>query len=912
MKKIKLIHSRLRNRLVNVSSTLSLADRQRFVTILRLHAWRLISVSTGKIKISPRLRRFNKFLELLLRAYRHHGATYVVKWLKACHVVVQRKLSSVPAKSLRELERDYPLPRLINGLPSFIGTQDRRAIRLNHPGTIRLWLTILSLYRVLECPVKLNLGTITNPSGSDKSAEKILISQMKDIINFNKIGRSLSSLSAHSVHKTVAAGPNYSVAIRGLFTDALAWAMYPDILEDLKGYALETGSSLMHTLEHCIEFSTALLTTGDSWLVRSKSVIDPSYLTLGKLAFKIEAAGKVRVFAICDIWTQSFFKPLHEDLFAFLKGLPNDGTFNQDRSFERCMEKAKRYGMAFCYDLSSATDRLPIAIQGQIIDLIYGSKTLGNFWVNILTKRPFVVRSKQFPELVDKAFHYNTGQPMGCLSSWAMLAVTHHLIVQSAAFRAYGTRKWFDKYEVLGDDIVIFDNHVAFYYLEIMKQLDVGINLSKSLTSERLQTLEFAKRTSVEGIDVSGLSWKQLISENTFNGRVNFVLSMLNKGFIKDPAMLVRAMMDTPFNRFQDVFKLQSLNTRIGYGLTSLLGHFSEVGKITLESVVALLIDPSYKGGMKGFKPSIPVMRALRLIMDICVLGKVFTTNDLIRSYMNNPRLMFSERITERIACMTLSKAIQRLEKFIADYESTLNNLVPLMVSDGAYSDLSATDKLLLKMHTERALMKDSQPEVLLEQINRFVSNLETGVPKLEDAMNFSMKVDLMISQLDLDQADKTYGKADLPSILKDIDLSKRFRPLHSGLANRPLGQLLQQLERSPGLMAPSSNLAEWALLFPRPSKEKATVFLGKDPNLDHTIQNMVNKGDIRFYDDAGKRISEVEFRPDPNQIPKGDDRDLKESPKPPTPPTNHGSSVPSNKKWDKHDEAALKFFGLL
>jgi len=66
--------------------------------------------------------------------------------------------------------------------------------------------------------------------------------------------------------------------------------------------------------------------------------IDP----LGRLALKDEPAGKVRVFAMVDIWTQSLLKPLHDFLFDFLKGLPNDGTFDQTASVKRAAEKAKR------------------------------------------------------------------------------------------------------------------------------------------------------------------------------------------------------------------------------------------------------------------------------------------------------------------------------------------------------------------------------------------------------------------------------------------------------------------------------------------------------------------------------------------------------------------------------------------
>jgi hypothetical protein len=85
------------------------------------------------------------------------------------------------------------------------------------------------------------------------------------------------------------------------------------------------------------------------------------------LAFKKEAAGKVRVFAMVDSWTQNLLNPLHQLLFGLLRKLPNDGTFNQDASFKRCIEKAKASGCSYGYDLSAATDRLPLGVQKMII-----------------------------------------------------------------------------------------------------------------------------------------------------------------------------------------------------------------------------------------------------------------------------------------------------------------------------------------------------------------------------------------------------------------------------------------------------------------------------------------------------------------------------------------------------------------
>lgn len=62
-------------------------------------------------------------------------------------------------------------------------------------------------------------------------------------------------------------------------------------------------------------------------------------LKLGKLSKKPEPAGKIRVFAIADIWTQSVLKPYHEYLFDILRQIPQDGTFDQAKPLNILREK---------------------------------------------------------------------------------------------------------------------------------------------------------------------------------------------------------------------------------------------------------------------------------------------------------------------------------------------------------------------------------------------------------------------------------------------------------------------------------------------------------------------------------------------------------------------------------------------
>lgn len=93
---------------------------------------------------------------------------------------------------------------------------------------------------------------------------------------------------------------------------------------------------------------------------------------VGQLSCKLEAAGKIRVFAMVDVWTQSVLSPLHEFLFSFLKSLPNDATFDQEAAVKRCFAKVERSGISFGYDLSAATDRLPISLQVAVLGPLVG------------------------------------------------------------------------------------------------------------------------------------------------------------------------------------------------------------------------------------------------------------------------------------------------------------------------------------------------------------------------------------------------------------------------------------------------------------------------------------------------------------------------------------------------------------
>lgn len=104
---------------------------------------------------------------------------------------------------------------------------------------------------------------------------------------------------------------------------------------------------------------------------------DRSNLSIGRLAFKEEAAGKLRVFAMVDVITQSLLHPLHTCLFSLFRKLPNDCTHDQAKGFKLAQSLSLKYGCSFGFDLTAATDRLPLGSQISLLNSLFKNE-IGN------------------------------------------------------------------------------------------------------------------------------------------------------------------------------------------------------------------------------------------------------------------------------------------------------------------------------------------------------------------------------------------------------------------------------------------------------------------------------------------------------------------------------------------------------
>jgi len=117
-----------------------------------------------------------------------------------------------------------------------------------------------------------------------------------------------------------------------------------------------------------------------------------------------------------DCWTQWILYPLHKAIFQLLAQIPQDGTFDQSKPVHFLLRELEKRGLkhTYCYDLSAATDRLPIMLQVTLLSFFIG-EGLANAWACILVGRGYTY--KHHKTGVSHTLFYACGQPMGALSS---------------------------------------------------------------------------------------------------------------------------------------------------------------------------------------------------------------------------------------------------------------------------------------------------------------------------------------------------------------------------------------------------------------------------------------------------------------------------------------------------------------
>jgi hypothetical protein len=265
-----------------------------------------------------------------------------------------------------------------------------------------------------------------------------------------------------------------------------------------------------------------------SWMKQqalSSTSNDP--LHTGRLGFSAEPAGKTRVFAIGDYWSQLSLKPIQISLYRTLQAISTDATADQDKGFSSLIKESIGHP-TYCFDLSSASDRIPAVMQKYRLELM-SNLHVADSWYSVMTKRDFYVKS------TGQSVRWAVGQPLGLLSSFPSFALWHHDIVQFAAnwenFHKGRPLRFFKQYRILGDDIVIYNTEVARRYQWLLKKIGLEINLSKSVIGDaRKSQIEFAKRLSLEGKEMSSIKYN-ILSKTDIHSILDLVELLHKRGF---------------------------------------------------------------------------------------------------------------------------------------------------------------------------------------------------------------------------------------------------------------------------------------------------------------------------------------------------------------------------------------------
>jgi len=364
----------------------------------------------------------------------------------------------------------------------------------------RVIFAILSLDRVIVVPASPNYASITNEFkylNNTTKDDAVTLSEVQAALNalnitpeaFREAYEHHAAMFKYEVLSSM--GPN-GQSTWSAHSDVRAWAKEPELFKQFNTYIQESGLGFM-------------LDDMEGTMRLYESDIEPQrFPYLGKLSVIEEWGGKARIVAALDYWTQMALTPLHNTVNEFLKELPMDGSFNQDAVASRVKEWTKTEGLSVnCYDLTAATDRIPISLQATVVGHLMSSTSFGHAWASILKDRKYLCGDANTRK-------YSVGQPMGARSSFPMLALIHHVIIQVAASRAKVGE--YTSYAIVGDDCALTDNSVSAKYKVITAACGVAINLSKSIEDAAgcLPAAELCKRTFISGHEISSIPIKQL------------------------------------------------------------------------------------------------------------------------------------------------------------------------------------------------------------------------------------------------------------------------------------------------------------------------------------------------------------------------------------------------------------------
>lgn len=241
----------------------------------------------------------------------------------------------------------------------------------------------------------------------------------------------------------------------------------------------------------------------------------------------------LRDIAVPNRFIQNALVPCADRLYNLVRVLPKDATFDQDK-FDILIQNRVNNENLYqgSVDLSKATDNLPLSWGEYIVFSLQKMFTPTSEEMTLFSI--FGDPSTQASSLKQKEADFRTsfdlfrtvaranwedegyfvkwtvGQPLGSLPSFATLAITHNLLLESMAAHLGLLHS---PYLVLGDDVVITNKKLRKRYIRELVSRGIPLSLHKSYEG-RLS--EFAGKTYVKGCvpfycsDHNSVTWNSL------------------------------------------------------------------------------------------------------------------------------------------------------------------------------------------------------------------------------------------------------------------------------------------------------------------------------------------------------------------------------------------------------------------
>jgi hypothetical protein len=477
----------------------------------------------------------------LFHLYKENGINYLISYMKTSLAALNCFIGKIPLKSTKSFGIRVKLSK---GLPVLLPPLWRREIRKGNLAIIRLCASILNVYKALAGNYgEPDISSILTPLDQTLNYDDWeLFCKEYFSKDYNKIRSPLDDFLNMEPPLITTAGPNNSISLLGFKKDCQALQEH-GLWDHIIRYARDTGfaergfnnaiAEYLIFMKPVKETIARLSPEGrfkNHFEKRSFStIVESSKYLVGKLALKFEAAGKIRVFAIGDYYTQWVLTPLHKCIFAWLKQIHSDATFSQNETLNE-FARHNRNRRFWSFDLKSATDLIPRPLYVIALSYSFLDPDTAKLWEQILD-RTFAVPSElkgKFP----LGIRYGTGQPMGFLSSWACLALVHHLLVRFSWFRATGSYNIPNhKYLVLGDDLVISDPKLAMAYIEVTKLFNIPLSRYKSYESATI--INFASQTiDNQGNNISPISLKEILQCDSLSKKLEFGNRLVRMGYI--------------------------------------------------------------------------------------------------------------------------------------------------------------------------------------------------------------------------------------------------------------------------------------------------------------------------------------------------------------------------------------------